>query len=140
MSVMSLRFSHEQTLDRLREHAGRQGSSMSALAGRLIEEGLRMHEHPAVCFRDGPAGRRSVLIGGPDVVEVVSALAGGDVPVAQRRARVAEMMGLRESLVDAALAYYAAHTAEIDAEIDAREEAATKHRELWERQHALLAR
>ena len=136
---MSLRFSDGQTLARLREHARRQDSSMSALAARLIEEGLRMQEHPAVCFRDGPAGRRAVLMGGPDVVEVVSALVGGDVPVEQRRSRVAEMMCLRESLVDAALAYYAAHTAEIDAEIDAREEAAKRHQELWERQHALLA-
>ena len=113
---------------------------MSSLAVRLIEEGLRMQEHPAICFRGGPAGRRAVLIGGPDVVDVVSALAGGDVPVDQRRTRVAEMMCLRESLVDAALAYYAEHTAEIDNEVAAREEAANKHQELWARQHALLAR
>lgn len=113
---------------------------MSSLAVRLIEEGLRMGEHPAVCFRDGPSGRRAVLIGGPEVVDVVSALVGGDIPVDQRRTRVAEMMCLRESLVDAALAYYAEYTAEIDAEIDARSEAANRHRELWESQHALLAR
>ena len=139
MSVMSLRFSNERTPERLREHARQQGSAVSSLAVRLIEEGLRMQEHPAICFRDGPAGRRAALAGGPDVVDVVSALAGGDVPVERRRTRVAEMMCLRESLVDAALAYYAEHTAEIDAEIDAREEAARKHQELWERQHALLA-
>ena len=139
MSVMSLRFSNDQTLDRLREHARRHDTSMSALAVRMIEEGLRMQEHPAICFRDGPAGRRAVLIGGPDVIDVVSALTGGDVPVEQRRTRVAEMMCLRESLIDAALAYYAEHTSEIDAGIASRREAADKHQMLWERQHTLLA-
>lgn len=112
---------------------------MSSLAARLIEEGLRMEEHPAICFRDGPAGRRAVLVGGPEVADVVSALIGGDVPVEQRRTRVAEMMCLRESVVDAALAYYAAYTSEIDAEIAAQEEAAEKYQALWERQQALLA-
>lgn len=136
---MSLRFPDELTLDRLRDQARRRDSSMSSLAARLIEEGLRMEEHPAICFRDGPAGRRAVLVGGPEVTDVVSALIGGDVPVEERRARVAEMMCLRESLVDAALAYYAEFTAEIDAEIAAREEAADKHQELWMRQQALLA-
>ncbi|WP_419924767.1 CopG family transcriptional regulator [Candidatus Poriferisocius sp.] len=140
MCVMSLRFPDESTLDRLRDHAHRRDSSMSSLAARLIEEGLRMEEHPAICFRDGPAGRRAILVGGPEVADVVSALIGGDVPVEQRRSRVAEMMCLRQSLVDAALAYYAEHTAEIDAEIDAQEEAAERHQALWERQQTLLAR
>lgn len=99
-----------------------------------------MEEHPAICFRDGPAGRRAVLVGGPEVADVVSALVGGDVPVEERRARVAEMMCLRESLVDAALAYYAEHTAEIDAEIAAQEEVTEKYQALWERQQTLLAR
>ena len=112
---------------------------MSALAVRLIEEGLRMHEHPAICFRDGPAGRRAVLIGGPDVIDVVSALTGGDIPIKERRTRVAEMMCLRESLIDAALAYYAEYTSEIDTVIAVRQEAADKHQRLWERQHTLLA-
>jgi len=30
-----------------------------------------MKEHPGVVFREGPSGRRAVLIGGPDVWEVV---------------------------------------------------------------------
>ncbi|MDE0604070.1 MAG: CopG family transcriptional regulator [bacterium] len=140
MCVMSIRFPDESSLDRLRDHAHRRDSSMSSLAARLIEEGLRMEEHPAICFRDGPAGRRAVLVGGPEVADVVSALVGGDVPVEERRARVAEMMCLRESLVDAALAYYAEHTAEIDAEIAAQEEVTEKYQALWERQQTLLAR
>ena len=49
------------------------------------------------------------------------------------------MMCLRESLVDAALAYYAEFTSEIDAEIAARQLAADKQEQLWIRQQALLA-
>ena len=102
-------------------------------------EGLRMKDHPAICFRDGPAGRRAVLIGGPEVADMVSALIGGDVPVEERRARVAEMMCLQESLVAAALAYYAEHTSEIDDQITARHEAADRYEQLWMRQQELLA-
>lgn len=138
MSVMSLRFPDDLALERLRGHARRRDSSMSSLAAQLIEEGLRMEEHPAICFRDGPSGRRAVLIGGPEVTDVVSALVGGDVPVEERRTRVAELMGLRASLVDAALAYYAEHTDEIEAEMDARQQAADKQEQLWMRQQALL--
>ena len=137
---MSLRFPDESIPDRLREQARSRGSSMSSLATRFIDEGLRMDAHPAICFRDEPTGRRPVLIGGPEVADVVSALTGGDVPVQQRRARVAEMMCLRESLVDAALGYYAEYTAEVDAEITARQEASEKHEQLWMRQQELLAR
>ena len=139
MSVISLRCPNERTPERLREHARQQGTSMSSFALRLIEEGLRMREHPAICFRDGPTGRRAVLIGGPEVVDVVTAMTGGDVAVAERRSRVAEMLCLRESVVDAALAYYAEHPAEIDAQIAARRTAADRHREIWERQQVLLA-
>ena len=40
-----------------------------------------MDAHPAVLFRDGPAGRRDVLVGGPDVADVIGGLISGDVPV-----------------------------------------------------------
>ena len=45
------------------------GASASSVAARLVDEGLRMDEHPGVMFRDGPTGRRAVLVGGPDVWE-----------------------------------------------------------------------
>lgn len=38
---------------------------------RVIEEWLRMQEHPGIRFVDGPGGRRAVLVGGPDVWEVL---------------------------------------------------------------------
>lgn len=33
-----------------------------------------MEDHPGVIFRDGPAGRRAGLVGGPDVWEVIAAI------------------------------------------------------------------
>jgi hypothetical protein len=40
----------------------------SALAERLIDEGLRLEAHLRVTFRDGPTGRRAALINGPDFI------------------------------------------------------------------------
>ncbi|HJQ42001.1 MAG TPA: hypothetical protein VJ831_02855, partial [Jatrophihabitantaceae bacterium] len=53
--------------------AGHAGWSGSSAANRFVDEGLRMEEHPGVVFRDGPTGRRAVLIGGPDVRDVIRA-------------------------------------------------------------------
>ena len=91
-------------------------------------------------FRPGPGGRRPVLIGGPEVADVVGAVVGGDVPVEDRRRRAAELLGIEEALVDAALAYYAEFTEEIDDLLDARRQAADAAEAAWRRQQALLAR
>ena len=50
------------------------GLTASSVAARLVDEGLRMEEHPGVIFRNGPMGRRATLVGGPDVWEVIRAL------------------------------------------------------------------
>jgi hypothetical protein len=47
------------------------------LAVRLIDEGLRMADHPGVVFHDSLAhGRVACLVGGPDVAEVIDVLTG----------------------------------------------------------------
>ncbi len=113
---------------------------MSTLAERLIDEGLRSEAHPFVIFRDGPSGRRPVLVGGPEVADVIGAVVGGDVPVDQRRARVAELLNVSETLVDAAVAYYADFTDEIDALLADRARQADEAEAAWRRQRALLER
>src|SRR5712691_11990839 len=47
------------------------GMSLSSAANRLVDEALRMSEHPGIVFRPGPTGRRAALAAGPDVWEVV---------------------------------------------------------------------
>ena len=140
MPVVSIRFSDEPLHERLRETARRQHVGMSTLAERLIDEGLRTDAHPFVIFRDGPAGRRPVLVGGPEVADVIGAAVRGDVPVDQRRARVAELMNISETLVDAAVAYYADFTDEIDALLADRAREADEAEAAWRRQRALLER
>ncbi len=99
-----------------------------------------MEAHPAIAFREGPTGRRAVLAGGPEVADVVGSIVGGDVPVEQRRARAAELLELTPSMVDAAMAYYADHTEEIDAELLERRRAADEAEAAWRHQRALLAK
>lgn len=138
MAVVSIRFSDPEHHARLKAASRRRRVAVSPLAEQLIEEGLRMADHPQVVFRDGPAGRRPVLVGGPEVADVVGAVVGGDVPVEERRARASDLLGIRPALVDAALAYYAEFTAEVDAELAARAEAADEAEALWRRQQHLL--
>src|SRR5215470_11912288 len=71
---LSIRFD-PVLLARLRRHAAATaGSTTSALAQRLIDEGLRMADHPGVIFKNGPSGRRAALAYGPDVWEVIKFL------------------------------------------------------------------
>ena len=140
MAVATIRLSEKPLHQRLKASAQNRRVGVSALAERLIDEGLRMDAHPAVTFRDGPAGRRAVLIGGPEVADVIGTMVGGDVPVEQRCSRAAELLDLSMGMVEAALAYYADHTDEIDAEIDARAQAAEEAETAWRHQRALLAK
>lgn len=136
---LSVRFREQLVLERLRTEAAAQGLSSSSLAEQLIDEGLRSRRHPLVGFRDGRAGRRAALVGGPDVSEVIGGLVGGDVPVPHRVARAVDVFGWRPDQVDAALAYYAEFPDEIDAELAANAAAAEEAEALWRRQQDLLA-
>src|SRR5918994_6175921 len=69
-----VRFEHAVG-DRLAAYvATHPGSSMSSTANRLVDEGLRMVDHPNIVFRDGPTGRRAGLVGGPDAWEIIRAV------------------------------------------------------------------
>jgi hypothetical protein len=100
--------------------ARRPGLSRSAVAARLVDEGLRMAEHPGIVFRDGPAGRRASLIAGPDVWEVVRAIRGTRtneprLDEAGVLALVTEVSGLDPSTVRTAVDYWAVYPDEVDA-------------------------
>ncbi|HET9059625.1 MAG TPA: hypothetical protein VFN61_06865 [Acidimicrobiales bacterium] len=102
---ISVRFHDPRVVERLRTEASARGTSQSAMAEELLDEGLRMRRHPLLIFRDGPTGRRVALVGGPDVWEVVDGLLGGDVTPDRRVERAVELFGLRREQVEAALAY-----------------------------------
>jgi hypothetical protein len=113
---------------RLRLRARTAGETLSDRLRRYAEEGARRDEHPVITFRDGPAGRRAGLLGGPDVWEVamwVEDLAPRDDPVAA----LVEDSVLTRSQVDAALRYRASYPDEIAARIELhRRETATADR------------
>ncbi len=119
--------------------------SLSSASNRLVDEALRMHEHPLITFKDGPAGRRARLVGGPDVWEVIGAvrsvrdsepeLAGEEV-----LAVVVETSGVPMPFLRAALAYWGDFPEEVDAFLDRARAEATQARASWERQQELLGR
>lgn len=116
------------------------GTSASALAKRLIDEGLRSEAHPLVTFRDGPTGRRAALINGPDVWEVVAAVVGNDVSPNRRQAHVANLLSLSPAQANAAMDYYAELTDEIDQRIEFIQGEADRQLALREQKQRLLAK
>ncbi|PZS17670.1 MAG: CopG family transcriptional regulator [Acidimicrobiales bacterium] len=136
---ISIRFRDDRIVDRLKAEAGARGHSTSAMAEELIDEGLRVRRHPLVTFRDGPSGRRAALVGGPDVWEAISGVVGGDVPGSERVERAIELFCFRREQVQAALAYYAEFTEEIDAQVTTNLAVADEAEDLWRRQQDLLA-
>ena len=140
----SIRFDPE-VLRRLNAYVNAHpGTTLSSAGNRLIDEALRSQEHPLVVFRDGPAGRRARLVGGPDVWQIVQAVHSA------RRAEpalgsaelvdiVSETSGVPEALVRAAIAYWADYPAEVDALVARADEEEERARRRWEREQGLLA-
>ena len=103
------------TLESLASFAARRpGLTGSSAAALLVAEGLRMDAHPGIVFREGPTGRRAVLVAGPDVWEVIRTLrdtrsAQPDLPASQVVDVVCENTGLRQTAVRVAMDYYGAY-------------------------------
>jgi hypothetical protein len=74
------------------------------------------------------------------VADVVGAIVGGDVPATDRRSRAADVLNVSETMVDAALAYYADFTEDIDSLLAERARRADEAEAAWRRQQALLER
>lgn len=131
-------------LDRLARRATRYpGMAASTAAAQLIDEGLRMDDHPGVIFRDGPTGRRAVLTDGPDVWEVIRAVrqarsAEHDLADAKTVALVARNTGVSEPSVRTAIQYWAAWPDDVDERIAMVEQAESAHLAEWRRTQRLL--
>jgi hypothetical protein len=141
----SIRFD-ERVSERLTSYvASHPGWSGSSAANRFVDEALRMEDHPGVIFRDGPTGRRAVLIGGPDVREVIRSVKSArvsepDLDAGNVVSLVSTNTGVPARLIDTAIRYWAAYPDEIDVwigEVESFEEQALL---AWERRLDLLAR
>ena len=115
------------------------GSTTSALAQRLIDEGLRMADHPGVVFKDGPSGRRAALAYGPDIWEIIKFLREIDERGPAALDAAAEVFAADSSRIATAVSYYASYPAEIDAEIADADEASARAEEAWRIQRRLIA-
>ena len=125
--------------------AANPGMTLSSAANRLVDEALRMSEHPGIMFRPGPTGRRAALAGGPDVWEVVRAVKSARTaePALSDDGLltvVAENTGVPLRLVRTAVRYWASYPGEIDAEIIAADAAQDAAERSWQRERQLLAR
>jgi hypothetical protein len=125
--------------------AANPGMSLSSAANRLVDEALRMSEHPGIMFRPGPTGRRAALAGGPDVWELVRAVKSARSTEPELADDgllnlVADNTGTPLRLIRAAVRYWASYPDEIDAEITAANAAEQAAEQAWHREHQLLAR
>ena len=124
--------------------AANPGMSLSSAANRLVDEALRMSEHPGIAFRAGPTGRRAALASGPDVWEAVRAIksargAEPDLAEDDLLALVAGNTGVAVRLLRIAIRYWASYPGEIDAEINAAQAAEDAAEDAWRRERDLLA-
>ena len=127
------------TMERLESHSRLRGESKSRVAEQLIEEGLRMQDHPQIVFRDGPAGRRAALAVGPDVWEVIGTIRSSGKKGEEAERVAAEWGALAPTDVRAAVAYYAEYPDEIDERIRLNQEMADREYAAWQRAQAALA-
>jgi len=136
---LSIRFA-PSLLARLRQRANAMpGASAAGLAQRLIDEGLRMADHPGVIFKDGPSGRRAALAYGPDVWEVIKFLREVDERGPAAIDAAAEVFAVDAGRVGTAINYYGDYPDEIDAEIAEADGASARAEAAWRIQQQLIA-
>ena len=126
-----------ELLGRLEEEAASVGVTVTGLVTSLLDEGLKLRRFPGVAFRDGPAGRRAGLVGGPDVWEVVRDVKAAPSRGEGRIRKVAAEAGLPEAAVRLAVDYYAAFPDDIDHRLAAEERAGAALRDMVVRRERL---
>jgi uncharacterized protein (DUF433 family) len=109
--TLTMHFSDEQA-ERLERFARDRNAHLEQTGVRLIDEALRMADHPAIEFRDSVVGRQAYLRG--------SSLAVWEVVMLVRERKgdaeaTAAYLGWPVACVEAALRYAAAYPEEIEA-------------------------
>ena len=127
-----------ETLDALRRRSAQSGEPIVRLAQRYIDEGMRLDRHPGIAFRDGPAGRRPVVVGGPDVWEVIAAARSARERGEELIDALAARLGVPADKIRVAVRYYAEHPDEIDRWITMVEEEAEQLERTLARERRLL--
>jgi len=129
----------QRTHERLEADAHRRGEPKARIAERLIDEGLRMADHPGIVFRDGPGGRRAALASGPDVWEIIETVKGTRLAGEEAIEAAAEWGNLTSAQVRLAVRYYGDFHDEVDERILLNRQEAERLRGAWERARQALA-
>jgi len=143
VSPTSVRF-EEPVTNRLAAYVARHpGATRSSVAARYVDEGLRMDEHPGILFREGPAGRRATVVGGPDVWEVVRAVkaartAEPDLTDTELMALFEDNTGVPSRMIHIALSYWSAYPDEVEALVEHADRAEADGSAAAERARGLL--
>ncbi|HEX9551496.1 MAG TPA: hypothetical protein VF971_10420 [Candidatus Limnocylindrales bacterium] len=127
-----------ETLRALRARSEQSGEPIVRLARRYIDEGMRLDRHPGIVFRDGPAGRRAVVVGGPDVWEVIAAVRSAPERGEALVNVIAARIGARVEQVRAAIRYYAEYPDDIDRFLSTAEREADELKDVLERERRLI--
>ncbi|MEO6822913.1 MAG: hypothetical protein ABI468_10995 [Candidatus Nanopelagicales bacterium] len=129
-----------QLKDRLAKRARDEGISETTLVSRLLVEGLKTTAHPGIAYRDGAAGRRAGVAGGPDVWEVVVAARHTRKRGEAQVVAAAEQLDIPATLVRLAITFAAEHPAEITEMIKRNDAAAARaQRAVRERERFLAS-
>lgn len=104
-----------------------------------------MDEHPGIVFREGPAGRRATVVGGPDVWEVVRAVqaaraAEPDLSDSDLVTMLHDNTGVPLHMIRTALGYWSAYPTEVEALVAHAARAEAEGVAAAERTRALLSR
>lgn len=97
-----------------------------------------MSDHPGIVFRDGPAGRRAALAGGPDVWEVIEALKGTELTGESAVQAAAQWGSLTLAQVRLAVRYYGGFREETEGGILDNQRESEQQRDAWERAREAL--
>lgn len=116
------------TATRLDLSAAASGMTRTALAERLLDEGLRRIRHPRIDFVDGPAGRRPFVLGtGLDVWEIVATIRANK----DSTEDTADYLQVSPAIIEAAARYHAEFADEIDCWIEANDVIAEREEQLY---------
>src|SRR5438309_259084 len=127
----------EYSLDRL--HSEDLGPGVGAGLGPRLHALYRaVNRHPGIVFRNGPAGRRAVVVGGPDVWEVIAAARNAPEHGEELVSALAERIGVPVEKIRIAVRYYAEYPEEIDRFIEMVEQEAKQLERALERESRLL--
>ena len=137
MSSEAIRIESE-TLNALRERSAQSGEPIVRLAQRYLREGMRRDRHPGIVFRDGPSGRRAVVIGGPDVWEVIAAARSAPERGENLVHALAERIGVPVETIRIAVSYYGEYPDEVDQFIVANEQEVEQLERALENERRLL--